>query len=264
MRSLEIRRLFRSYLETGSGRYRNRATATAIEASLADAARLQNEIWTSSDVRVPTAGGYCRWPMLTGPRLEPDDRHHDDEGGGKPEPPRRRSSDISLASLSLVSALLIGYVTSGTRARSWFYQLLFALTMALTFNATVIMGIFEFPRLGLIRIDVADYHPLIELERSTAVRPSDETRTAGRAKALPTSSPMRSTVGLRFGAAAQAAREPLAGKAKRCGASRSEAWSYDGHASAFEPATRVVGMGELFAHCDRGDDLSTGTVEFLD
>ena len=157
----EIRRLFRSYLETRIGTYRNRATATAIEASLADAARLQNEIWTraTSACRRPEATAYA--PMLLFPALnQMIDITTTRAVASQNHPPS--IIFILLASLSLVSALLIGYVTSGTKARSWFYQLLFALTMALTFY--VIMDL-EFPRLGLIRIDAAD-HPLIELERS--------------------------------------------------------------------------------------------------
>ena len=66
-----------------------------------------------------------------------------------------------LAGLSLISALLVGYVMSGAVVRSWFYMLIVAATMSLTLY--VILDL-EYPRLGLIRIDAAD-QTLIDLRR---------------------------------------------------------------------------------------------------
>jgi hypothetical protein len=66
---------------------------------------------------------------------------------------------FSLAALSLLSALLAGYVMCGTAVRSWFYMLLFAGTVSATFY--VILEV-EYPRFGLIRVDQAD-QVLIEL-----------------------------------------------------------------------------------------------------
>jgi hypothetical protein len=68
---------------------------------------------------------------------------------------------LLLAGLSLVSALLAGYVMSGTKVRSWLYMLIFAATMTITLY--VILDL-EYPRLGLIRIDEAD-QTLIELRK---------------------------------------------------------------------------------------------------
>jgi hypothetical protein len=58
-----------------------------------------------------------------------------------------------LALLSLVGALLAGYVMYSTAIRSWFYMLLFAAAIAAT--VFVIFDL-EYPRFGLIRIDEAD------------------------------------------------------------------------------------------------------------
>jgi hypothetical protein len=66
-----------------------------------------------------------------------------------------------LAGLSLVCALLAGYVMCGTKVRSWLYMLLVAATMSLTLY--VILDL-EYPRFGLIRIDGAD-QVLIELQK---------------------------------------------------------------------------------------------------
>lgn len=60
---------------------------------------------------------------------------------------------VLLAALSLVSALLAGYVMCSTTVRSWFYMLLFAATMSVTFF--VILDL-EYPRFGLFRVDEAD------------------------------------------------------------------------------------------------------------
>lgn len=64
-----------------------------------------------------------------------------------------------LAALSLLSALLAGYVMCRTAVRSWFYMILFAATMSVTFY---VIAELEYPRFGLIRVDQAD-QVLIEL-----------------------------------------------------------------------------------------------------
>jgi hypothetical protein len=69
---------------------------------------------------------------------------------------------LLLAGLCLLSALLAGYVMSGSKVRSWFYVVIFAATLSLTFY--VILDL-EFPRSGLIRIDEAD-QTLIDLRKS--------------------------------------------------------------------------------------------------
>jgi hypothetical protein len=60
---------------------------------------------------------------------------------------------VLLAALSLVSAALVGYDTSGTMRRSWFHVMILAAAMSVTFY--VILDL-EHPRLGLIRVDGAD------------------------------------------------------------------------------------------------------------
>jgi hypothetical protein len=66
-----------------------------------------------------------------------------------------------LAGLSLVAALLAGYVMSTTRLRSWLYVLLVSGTMSTTLFVILDM---EYPRSGLIRIDAAD-RTLAELQQ---------------------------------------------------------------------------------------------------
>jgi hypothetical protein len=58
--------------------------------------------------------------------------------------------------------LLAGFGMTGSRVRSWFHMLGFALVMAVVVYA--ILDI-EYPRLGLIRVDAFD-QALIELRES--------------------------------------------------------------------------------------------------
>jgi hypothetical protein len=69
---------------------------------------------------------------------------------------------LLLAGLSLLSALLIGYIMCESKSRSWLHMLIVAATMSLTFYVVLDL---EFPRLGLIRVDAAD-QVLIDLRKS--------------------------------------------------------------------------------------------------
>ena len=67
-----------------------------------------------------------------------------------------------LVLISLASALLIGYSMAANARRSWIHILLMSLSIAIAIY--VILDL-EFPRLGLIRVDMAD-QVLIETRRS--------------------------------------------------------------------------------------------------
>jgi hypothetical protein len=60
---------------------------------------------------------------------------------------------LLLVTMSLVCALLVGYATSQNTARSWLHTVTFAAVISLT--VYVIIDI-EFPRVGLIPVDLAD------------------------------------------------------------------------------------------------------------
>jgi len=64
--------------------------------------------------------------------------------------------------LALAASLLAGYGMTGSKVRSWFHMLGFALVMAIA--VFVILDI-EYPRLGLIRVDAFD-QTLIDLRES--------------------------------------------------------------------------------------------------
>jgi hypothetical protein len=67
-----------------------------------------------------------------------------------------------LFGLALAASLLAGYSMTGSRVRSWFHMLGFALVMAVA--VYVILDI-EYPRLGLIRVDAFD-QAMIDLRES--------------------------------------------------------------------------------------------------
>ena len=69
---------------------------------------------------------------------------------------------VMLFGLALAASLLAGYGMTGSRVRSWFHMLGFALVVA--FAVYVIMDM-EYPRLGLIRVDAFD-QALVDLRES--------------------------------------------------------------------------------------------------
>ena len=153
-----IRQLFVRYLQTRTDIYRDAEDIAATQARAAETNALQGEIWSKavSASRRPDAATQAAILLLpalnamidiTTTRAVAMQNH----------PPR--VIFFLLAALSLVSALLAGYVMCSTAVRSWFYMLLFAATMSATF--LVILDL-EFPRFGLIRIDEAD-KVLVEL-----------------------------------------------------------------------------------------------------
>lgn len=156
-----LRELFRRYLNARIEAYRNLTDTTATEARLSEAVALQGDIWDHalSAFRRPDSPGHAAMLLtpalnqmidITTTRLVASQNH----------PPK--VIYLLLGGLSLVSAMLVGYVTSGAKGRSWFYPLLFAATMSLTLY--VILDL-EHPRLGLIRVDAAD-QVLVELLES--------------------------------------------------------------------------------------------------
>ena len=157
----EMRQLFRRYLDTRLETYRDSKDLVAVEAKLAEAAALQGQIWAaavSACSRPETAGHVS---MLLLPALnQMIDITTTRDVAVKTHPPV--VIYLLLAGLSLVSAMLVGYVTCGTRVRSWLYMLIIAVAMSVTLY--VILDL-EFPRRGLIRVDAVD-QTLIDLRAS--------------------------------------------------------------------------------------------------
>ena len=156
----ELRQLFRRYVDDRVESYRHLEDATATQARRSDAATLQAQIWTTavSASQQDVSGNAAKVLLpalnemfdITTTRVMASENH----------PPR--IIFVLLAGLSLISALLVGYVTCATRPRHWPPFLILAATLSVTFY--VILDL-EFPRQGMIRVDSAD-HVLAELRKS--------------------------------------------------------------------------------------------------
>jgi hypothetical protein len=147
-----IRQLFARYLDVRIGIYRDAQDTAATKARASETTAVQGQIWqkavaASQRPDAPSDAASLLLPALnamadiTIKRAVAMQNH----------PPR--IVFVLLAALSLISALLAGYVMCNTLVRSWFYMLLFSTTMSITFF--VILDL-EYPRFGLIRVDDAD------------------------------------------------------------------------------------------------------------
>ncbi|HWN07492.1 MAG TPA: hypothetical protein VNO53_10055 [Steroidobacteraceae bacterium] len=148
----EMKELFRQYVDARLETYHNTADVAATVASLAKDTALQSRIWkraiaetTQPDMPTPPA-------MLLLPALnEMIDITTARVMATRNHPPL--VVFIMLAALAIVGALLVGYGTSINKQRSWLHTLAFAIILAMT---TYVIIDLEFPRLGLIRVDLAD------------------------------------------------------------------------------------------------------------
>ncbi|NTU45519.1 MAG: DUF4239 domain-containing protein [Chlorobiaceae bacterium] len=157
----ELKDLFRRYLDTRLAVYRNVEDAAATKATLEKSAVLQAEIWKKSvaDCERPGAAKHAGILALASLNTMIDITT------------TRATSQIDhppivilllFFSLSLIGSLLVGYNMSVNERRHWLHPVAFAAIISLT--VFVILDL-EFPRRGLVRVDLAD-KPLIELRQS--------------------------------------------------------------------------------------------------
>jgi hypothetical protein len=157
----DLRTLFRTYVDTRASTYRNVRDEAAARIKLDQAAALQAEIWNKAltAIRLPEAPAHAA--MLVVPALnEMFDITTTRMMATRNHPPLIIFA--LLAALSLIGATLVGFDMSASKDRPWLHTMVFAGIMALA--VYVIMEL-EFPRYGLIRVDVAD-EVLVELRNS--------------------------------------------------------------------------------------------------
>ena len=156
-----MRDLFRRYLDGRLETYRNVQDLAATKASLAEDVALQGEIWKLAVEDATKPGTATPVATLVLPALnEMIDITSTRVMAAYNHPPA--IVFMMLAALSLVGALLVGYGSSVNRQRTWLHNLVFASILTLTIYVIVD---FEFPRVGLIRVDDAD-QMLINLRAS--------------------------------------------------------------------------------------------------
>jgi len=154
-----LRDLFRRYLDSRIEFYRKLPDAEAALAELARSNKMQGEIWTQA-VKASRDGSPAVVFLLL-PAL--NDMF--DITTTRTWAARNHSPGIifvTLALFALAGALMAGFAMSQGSKRSWLHVIGFAALMAAIFYVIVD---FEYPRMGLIRLDESD-QVLIDLRQS--------------------------------------------------------------------------------------------------
>jgi hypothetical protein len=156
-----IRDNFRQYVDARLEVYRKLPDVEASQAELAKATALQGQIWTQAVAAGRMDGAPSPATMLLLPALnEMIDITTTRTMATQMHPPIVIYG--MLVGLALASALLAGYGMAGGQTRNWLHILGFATVIAV---AVYVIIDLEFPRLGLIRVDVFD-QALVELRAS--------------------------------------------------------------------------------------------------
>jgi len=146
-----MRENFRRYVDARLAVYRLLSNPQASREARLQAEALQLEIWGQA-VRCTQASGAPLPGLLLLPALnEMIDVTTTRAVALQTHPPRIVYG--ILFGLTFLSALVAGYATAGSRARSWLHITGFAAAMVL---ALAVIVDFEYPRLGFIRIDSVD------------------------------------------------------------------------------------------------------------
>lgn len=153
----ELRESFRRYVDTRLAVYRAVPDMVAVDAALARAASLQEEIWSKS----VAASAGSQASVLVLPALnQMIDITTTRTMAGQTHPPLILFA--LLCGLALLGALLAGHAMSGSRERNWLHMATFAFALA---GAVYVILDMEYPRVGLIRVDTFD-QVLVDLRQS--------------------------------------------------------------------------------------------------
>lgn len=156
-----LRESFRRYLDARIDVYRKLPDLAAAKEHLAKANELQGQIWRQAVAASRAEGTAAAAPFLLLPALNAMiDITTTRTMATLMHPPA--VVFVMLFGLALVASLLAGYGMTGSKVRSWFHMLGFALVMAI---AVYIILDIEYPRLGLIRVDAFD-QALVDLRES--------------------------------------------------------------------------------------------------
>jgi len=155
-----LREKFRQYLDARIAVYAKLPDLAAARVEFSRATTLQNEIWQEA-VAACRDSGSSPATMLLLPALNQmiDISTTRTEAGFAHAP---MVIYLMLVLLVLAGSLLAGYSMANGKARNWFHASAFALIMAL---AIYVILDFEFPRLGLIRLNTYD-QVLVDLRHS--------------------------------------------------------------------------------------------------
>ncbi len=146
-----MRQLFRDYLRSRIKTYRNVHDLDVAMAEYHRSQNLQAEIWSRA---LPASRSTANPAVLTLVAQSLNDMF--DTATTRLHAARAHEPVlilILLFALALASALVVGYESARSRERSWFRRSLFAVVVAICIF--IILDL-EHPRMGLVRIDVAD------------------------------------------------------------------------------------------------------------
>jgi len=149
---VELRSLFRRYLELRIATYENVEDQAATLARLDETEALQGVIWSKAVIATQRPDTKGRPEGVVLPALnDMFDIVTTRKAATLNHPPR--AVYLLLGVLCLVSALLVGYGISSNTRRSWLHAVVFA---AITSISIFVIIDVEYPRLGLIRVDSSD------------------------------------------------------------------------------------------------------------
>jgi hypothetical protein len=145
-----LRDLFRQYVDARIDRYRLAPRSAEAESSRLKAVALQQEIWSAAVAAANTSGNTPPFTVVLPALNEMIDITTTREEATHLHPPL--AVFVMIGVFALIASVFAGYGMAG-QARSWIHTVTFPAVLAL--SLFVIID-FEFPRLGLIRVDAAD------------------------------------------------------------------------------------------------------------
>lgn len=155
-----LREQFRQYVDARLAFCAKLPDVDAAMVELARAAALQNELWKGAVAACRDSGSSTPSMLLLPALNQMIDITTTRTMGARTHAPLTVYAMLGL--LLLAGSLLAGFSMASGKTRNWFYNVAFALIMAL---AIYVILDFEFPRMGLIRLDVFD-RALVEVRQS--------------------------------------------------------------------------------------------------
>ena len=146
-----LRETFRRYLDSRINLYRKLPDMAAARAEMANGAGLQNEIWAQAVAASGAADSPSARMLLLPAINQMIDITTTRTAAARTHPPA--IVFVMLLILVLASSFLAGHDMAAGKERDWLHTLCFAVVMS---AAVYVILDFEFPRLGLIRIDAFD------------------------------------------------------------------------------------------------------------
>ena len=146
-----LRNNFRLYVDGIIKIHGQRGDQRAVEQTMAHLLKLQDEIWKLAETAV-SRDSRPQVATLVLPALN----EMIDLGASRYAAARFHVSPVVIGFLifiSMLASLLVGYGMASAQHRNWLHMILFALLVSSTLYVIVD---FEYPRYGIIRLDVAD------------------------------------------------------------------------------------------------------------